>query len=332
MKQKFWLCKRKNTFFSFEVGSRKRESLHTCNKEEAKRIIRAKNDAAAQPAINLSIAKAYLVGADSKLVERTWNLVIQDFCAVKKESTRLRRERATRSKVFDIIRKKRLVETTAEDFYAVINAGGIFTCDVLRCLHNMALGMGWILSPVIPSKLWPRFPKKHRRAITAEEHKRIIQNEANPERKLYYQLLWEIGSAQTDGANLHTENIDWREKLLVYHRKKTGELCVLTIGERLEALLRKMPTIGPLFPKISLLKDKDRAAEFRRRCRILKIEGVSLHSYRYAWAARAKLVGMPERYAQSALGHASLAVHREYARDGAVICPSMEAYEKAHQH
>jgi integrase len=82
-----------------------------------------------------------------------------------------------------------------------------------------------------------------------------------------------------------------------------------------------------LFPKISTLKDKDRAAEFRRRCRILKIEGVSLHSYRYAWASRAKQCGMPERFAQSALGHASLAVHREYAREGVAICPSMENYE-----
>jgi integrase len=83
--------------------------------------------------------------------------------------------------------------------------------------------------------------------------------------------------------------------------------------------LRKLPSEGALFPKISALKDKDRAAEFRRRCRILKIDGVSLHSYRYAWASRAKQLGMPERFAQSALGHASLAVHREYARDGVAL-------------
>ena len=67
----------------------------TC--EEAKRIIRAKNDAATQPAINISIAKAYLVGTDPKLVERTWAFVMQEFCAVKKDSTRLRRERAIKS-------------------------------------------------------------------------------------------------------------------------------------------------------------------------------------------------------------------------------------------
>jgi integrase len=327
MKAKYWLCKRKNGFFSFDSQTGKRESLQTLDKDEAKRIIRAKNDAAVQPAINISIAKAYLVGTDPKLVERTWGFVIQEFCAVKKESTRLRRERAIKSAAFNCIRNKRLVETTAEDFYNVLKSGGIFTQSVLRCLHNLALGMGWILAPVIPAKLWPKIEKNHRRAITLEEHQRIIEAENNFERKMYYELLWEIGAAQTDGSLLTTENIDWENRLLSYHRQKTGELCMLEIGARLESLLRKLPAEGPLFPNIFESKDKDRSAEFRRRCRILKIDGVSLHSYRYAWASRAKQLGMPERFAQSALGHASLAIHRAYARDGVALCPSMENYE-----
>jgi hypothetical protein len=72
MKAKYWLCKRKEIFFSFDSTTGKRESLHTGDREAAKQIIRAKNDAATQPAINISIAKAYLVGTDPKLVERTW--------------------------------------------------------------------------------------------------------------------------------------------------------------------------------------------------------------------------------------------------------------------
>jgi methionyl-tRNA formyltransferase len=39
---------------------------------------------------------------------------------------------------------------------------------------------------------------------------------------------------------------------------------------------------------------------------------VTLHSYRYAWAERAKTAGYPERFAQLALGHNSKAVHRAY--------------------
>ena len=55
---------------------------------------------------------------------------------------------------------------------------------------------------------------------------------------------------------------------------------------------------------------------------------VSLHSYRYAWAERAKSVGYPERFAQEALGHSSKAVHRAYAKRALVKIPSLEEYEK----
>jgi hypothetical protein len=60
MKAKYWLCKRKEIFFSFDSATGKRESLHTADREAAKQIIRAKNDAATQPAIKISIAKAYV--------------------------------------------------------------------------------------------------------------------------------------------------------------------------------------------------------------------------------------------------------------------------------
>jgi integrase len=328
MKAKYWLCKRKNVYFSFDSETRKRESLHTSDKEEAARIIHAKNDATRQSAINISIAKAYLVGADPKLVERTWNSVMQEFCSRGKESTRQRNLRAIRSKAFDLIGNKKLVETTAEDLGAVMKAGGAFTNHFLRCLHNCALGYGWILAPIIPPKLWPKYEKKPKRAITWEEHQKIIQNEGSEERKSYYELLWEIGSAQTDAANLTAANIDWGKRLLSYHRQKTAEPCFLEIGSRLESLLKSLPSKGPLFPTVSKIRDAWRSAEFSRRCRLLKIKGVTLHSYRYAWAQRAKRFGMPERFAQGALGHGSLAVHREYGKDGVVICPSMEEYER----
>jgi integrase len=328
MSKKYWLCKRGKNYFSFDSETGKRESLHTGDKEEAARIIHAKNDASRLSGINISIAKAYLVGSDPKLVERTWTWVMEDYCSKGKESTQKRNRRAIRSKAFNLIRDRKLIETTADDFLAVMKAGGTFTNHFLRCLHNSALGLGWILSPIIPPKLWPKAEKRPKRAITSNEHQKIIQSETNSERKLYYELLWEIGAAQTDGANLTTANIDWEKRLLSYHRQKTGELCMLEIGPRLEALLKKMPSSGPLFPNVSQIRDAWRSAEFRRRCCLLKIEGITLHSYRYAWAERAKRFGMPERFAQGALGHGSVAVHRGYAKDGVVVCPSLEEYEQ----
>ena len=92
--------------------------------------------------------------------------------------------------------------------------------------------------------------------------------------------------------------------------------------------LNQLSTSGPLFPKLSGISDNARSAEFYRRCKQLRIKGVSLHSYRYAWAERAKTCGYPERFAQEALGHNSKAVHRSYARRAQVLLPTLEDYEK----
>ena len=60
----------------------------------------------------------------------------------------------------------------------------------------------------------------------------------------------------------------------------------------------------------------------------LGIKGVTLHSYRYAWAERAKTAGYPERYAQVNLGHNSRAMARAYSRKAPVEMPSLSEYEK----
>ena len=42
----------------------------------------------------------------------------------------------------------------------------------------------------------------------------------------------------------------------------------------------------------------------------------------------AKVAGMPERFAQEALGHNSKAVHRAYAKNAVMKIPSQEDYEQ----
>ena len=93
-------------------------------------------------------------------------------------------------------------------------------------------------------------------------------------------------------------------------------------------LWKKPDGMGVLFPYLSRVRAGDRATEFCSRCRQLGIKGVTLHSYRYAWAERAKTAGMPERFAQEALGHNSKAVHRAYAKRALMKIPSLEDYEK----
>ncbi len=199
----------------------------------------------------------------------------------------------------------------------------------LRKLHNFALDMNWLLGPVLVKRQWPEIRYREKRGITWEEHLKIVEREKNPERRAFYWLCWHVGGAQTDMAQLKADNIDWQQNVLTYFRCKTGETCQMSIGPQLETLLRSLPNSGSLFPYLSTVREKDRANEFRQRCDGLEIHGITLHSYRYAWAQRAKALGYPERWAQQALGHGSKAVHRAYAKNVNIRLPSLESYESS---
>jgi integrase len=127
---------------------------------------------------------------------------------------------------------------------------------------------------------------------------------------------------------LTVENISCQTRSLTYFRMKTGEQAQLALGKNMVGILEQLPKTGPLFPKIAATTDNARSAEFYRRCKLLGIEGVSLHSYRYAWAERARTCSYPERAAQEALGHNSKAVHRAYAKRAHVLIPAMDEYER----
>jgi integrase len=169
---------------------------------------------------------------------------------------------------------------------------------------------------------------KDQRVITWEEHQKIIAAEVNPERKALYQLCWHLGASQGDIANLKGEDVDWQNSTISFTRKKTGLPVIVHLGSEALNLFKDLPAEGMLFPYLSKVRAGDRATEFGQRCRRLQILGVTLHSYRYAWAERAKTCGYPERFAQEALGHNSNAVHRAYAKRALMKLPSLEHYEK----
>ena len=111
-----------------------------------------------------------------------------------------------------------------------------------------------------------------------------------------------------------------------FTRKKTGVPVIVHLGVEALNVFKDLPGEGVLFPYLSRVNAGDRATEFGSRCRQLGIRGVTLHSYRYAWAERAKVAGYPERFAQDALGHNSKAVQRAYAKRALMKIPSLEAY------
>lgn len=210
----------------------------------------------------------------------------------------------------------------------MLRAGTVSTNAFLRKVHNFALDMNWLPATVIPRRQWPAIHYKEKRAITFAEHQAIISQEKNQERKKFYELCWHLGGSQGDIASLKAEDVDWENRTVSFTRKKTGVPVILHLGDAALNTFKDLPGEGLLFPYVSRIRAGDRATEFKQRCRGLGIEGVSLHSYRYAWAQRAKVAGYPERFAQEALGHNSIAVHRAYAKKAKVKLPSLEEYER----
>ena len=321
MKQRYTVFRRENgIYYSLDTVTRKRNSLNTIDREEARRFLNALNEACKQPAINLQIAQVYLQHSDPDFAKRTWQHVMDEMGRNKAGSTRKRWDVAMKDKAFDIFRDLALIKTQAEHFFDALHRGTVSTNVFLRRVQNFALDMDWIPKAVIPKRQWPAIQFKDKRAITFAEHQAIVDREKNPERKKFYELCWHLGGSQGDIACLHAEDVDWENRTISFTRKKTGVPVILHLGEESLNTLKDLPGEGLLFPYLARVRAGDRATEFKQRCRGLGIEGVSLHSYRYAWAERAKTCGYPERFAQEALGHNSVAVHRAYLLSGPTHC------------
>ena len=351
MMQRYRKFKRSwGTYYAYDSETGNSITLKTRVRAEADRKVHAMNESESQPAMNLSLARVYLNGADPKLGTRTWQEVMDSIVSQRTDETRRRWEVAIKDKNFDGIRNRTVAETRPEHFYKALEDGKVSSNVYLRRIHNHALGMEWLLKSVIPRLQWPKPVFKSKRAITAEEHGRIIaaetaaadrnqgsRNSDGPhydERRDFYELLWHTGASQTDAACLMAEDIDWNSRTICYSRRKLKSRgtavkpALIRFGAEVEAILKRRPQTGSLFPYLCTVRAGDRATEFKQRCDGLEIKGVSLHSYRYAWAERALKCGYPERFAQQALGHNSKAVHHAYSKHAEVTVPSLNDWEQ----
>ena len=328
MKQRYILFRRSGVFYCEDTTTGKQLSLRTEDEAEARTLLNAKNESFRQPVLNRQIARTYLAATDSAMATRIWQVPMDEMTKTKTGSTRVRHECAMKDKAFDIIRNLPILETHSAHFLKVLELGKVSTNVYLRRIHNFALDMNWLPWPILPKRQWPQVRYKDKRAITIEEHQRIIAAEVNPERKHLYQLCWHLGASQGDIANLKGEDVDWTNNTISFVRKKTGVPVLVHLGAEALNLFKDLPAEGMLFPYLASVRAGDRATEFGQRCRQLGIAGVTLHSYRYAWAERAKTVGYPERFAQEALGLNSKAVQRAYAKRAQMKIPSLDQYER----
>lgn len=255
-KGKVWYCQNN------ETG--KQESLKTKDLAEANRLLDIKNHPYRFAAFNLQMARTHLQMSNPEINNRTWQQVMDALARTKMGRTKIRYERAAKDKALDAIRNAVLIETAPEALFDVMAKGTVCTNVYLRRWHNFAVDMNWLLLPLIPKNRWPAVKHEEKRAITLDEHTRIVERERNPERRAFYEVCWHIGASQSDVANLNVDNIDWKNRTLNFIRQKTKEPVHMSIGPELERLLRALPQSGLLFPyadRILAAKSKDSDAD-----------------------------------------------------------------------
>lgn len=99
MKQHYTVFRRGNgIYYSLGTVTKKRNSLNTTDREEARRLLNALNGACKQPAINLQIAQDYLQHSDPDYAKRDWQHVMDDTGRSKLGNTKKRRDVAMKDK------------------------------------------------------------------------------------------------------------------------------------------------------------------------------------------------------------------------------------------
>src|SRR5208337_1033650 len=119
MKTKYTLFRRGAVYYSQDSTTGKQTSLRTKDETEARSLLNARNEAQRQPVLNLHLARAYLTASDPAFIERTWQSVMEQLQSRGKDSSRERYASVFKSASFDALRNKKLLETTADDFFMV---------------------------------------------------------------------------------------------------------------------------------------------------------------------------------------------------------------------
>ena len=151
------------------------------------------------------MAKAYLSAKSPELVTRTWAEVMEHYTASGVESTRSAQRHGFPQPPFLMLAIPGLMDTEAGICWPCSEhkRAGNSTHHYLRRLHNYALHLGWLLTPVMAEAAWPEVRKQeihgyHRRGTSPDSGKgsRIWR------RKLYYEMLWETGGSQARHCQL----------------------------------------------------------------------------------------------------------------------------------
>lgn len=158
------------TYYCEDTQTGQQQSLATKDKQEASRLVHARNEGEQHPAFSLQLARVYWKAGDPAGATRTWQQVMAEAVKTKAADTRRRWEVAIKDKAFAPLLDRVVLETTAEQFLRVLENGSVSSNVFLRRIHNLAMDMNWLPWPIIPKKQWPLVHYGVKRAITLAEH------------------------------------------------------------------------------------------------------------------------------------------------------------------
>ena len=126
-----------------------------------------------------------------------------------------------------------------------------------------------------------------RHTISKAVHRALLTCARSQELRDFLELLWATGGTPHDLLGLSAENIDWGAKRLSFlpgKRGASGPTLQISIQDRLEKALRRMPAQGKFFPQLDSMKVAAEFAHFRRT--LPSLGEITPHSYRVARASR----------------------------------------------
>src|ERR1043165_904721 len=164
-------------FFLQNRVTRKQESLRTRDRTEANRLLNARNEAAHQPAISRQIGAAYLHASDPQFLTRTWrDVAVLNTKPETMVSTQMCNQVAMRQAALQPLLRLKLSETTGEVFLSLLRTLGHSGLSYTRRWYNLAVDFGWIPMNLLPRRHWPKIRTAERRAITIEEHQKLLES------------------------------------------------------------------------------------------------------------------------------------------------------------
>jgi hypothetical protein len=113
------------TFYCEDLVTKKQTTLGTRDKDEAYRLVAAKNETEEAPAFSLHLARVYWKAGDPAAAQRTWQHVMDEIPKLKTGETQHRWLTAIKDKALGSIRNMVVLETQAEHFLKVLENGSI---------------------------------------------------------------------------------------------------------------------------------------------------------------------------------------------------------------